>query len=695
MISIISIANLYFAYLIHQFFVKLSSIANGKLPDKRIDFSLIKAIKIYSTDNRVYLWLLILEAVLLIGILLVLLKPSYKITGVREYEVTDNIKIPIPAGNGQHGNTWFASEKDKKRLLTEISISSIDSKKEFSGDIGIPIEFSKTGDSNKIKYFKEFTHSMLVALTGAGKTRRIILESICMQIMFGKCILNTDIKGELFYYTSDFAKSHGYKVIVVDLNNPQKSNCYNFLQPVLDALEEGNREYNSKIEGFNKNKKIRQEEIKSKLELDIESENIFNSLKNVFRLEELEENLNDKDYSWTGKAQECAWDIVSALVGEPKGEPLWTNGEAATLCAAILAICIDAPNEYRNFYNLYMFLSYMTQTDPLINKRYLDMYIEELPDNHPAKIVFMQSQVAARRTRDSFYTSALATLRLFTIPALAQMSATSDFGLSDIGVKDKTIVYLITPDEKKTYNSIASLFINQLYVTLVESARKCGGTLPIEVIINGDEIGNYPLIPSLPSIATAGRSRGVVLNMVLQDYEQLKKIYKEDTETIKSQCGLKILLKSDSGDTLEDMSKKIGEYTVETVSASTSASTSSRTMDSNISNSSNLTGRRLLKTEELAKLKSPHALIMITGESPMITNLPDLSEYHFNKFLGLGDKEHNKKRIFDIENKRPERELEQVKMWGIWNVYKKKAEKIYIEAMKKKQKEKEKKEQSK
>lgn len=644
-----SFLNVYFAFFLHQFAIKLSDLSRGKLSRESIKFSLNMAIQTYKLDKRIYIWFLILEALVVVGFLLLSLRPTYELANIKEYSVTDNIKIPVPAGNGQYGKSWFMCEEDKKRLLKELRINS--SEQEFSGEPGIILGYEKNGDVDKIRYFKDFTHSMIVALTGAGKTRRIVLESICLQIMFGKCIVVSDIKGEIFYYTKDFAKQHRYKTIVLDLNSPEKSNCYNFLQPVLDALEEGKREKESRENTYKNDEK-----------------DIKMMLKNKDKLKEKEYQLND--YSWTGKAQERAWDIVSALVGEPKGEPLWTNGEASVLCSAILSLCIEAPEECRNFHNLYMFLAYMTQMDKLLKVKYLDLFLEDLPDTHPAKIVFMQSQVAASKTRDSFYTSALATLRLFTIPSLAQMSASSEFSIDDIGVKEKTILYLVIPDEKKTYYSLASLFINQLYIAQVESARKNGGTLPISTIYDLDELGNFPLIPSLPNIATAGRSRGAILNLILQDYEQLKKVYKEDTETIKSQCGLKILLKSDSIETLKDMSEKIGEYTIESVSASTSANTSSSTLDSNISNSSNLVGRKLLKVEELAKLKEPFALAMITGEAPLITKLPDLTKYNFNTYLGLGDKEHNNRKIYEIENARPKRKISQVPVWGIWNKYK-------------------------
>jgi len=41
-------------------------------------------------------------------------------------------------------------------------------------------------------------------------------------------------------------------------------------------------------------------------------------------------------------------------------------------------------------------------------------YVKELPDNHPAKPLVAISEIAPERTRGSFYTAALITLKLFT-----------------------------------------------------------------------------------------------------------------------------------------------------------------------------------------------------------------------------------------------------------------------------------------
>ena len=62
--------------------------------------------------------------------------------------------------------------------------------------------------------------------------------------------------------------------------------------------------------------------------------------------------------------------------------------------------------------NVYWFISEMCRT--IGNKMPLLEYVKKLSPSHPARALLSISDVAPSRTRGSFYTSALTTLRLFT-----------------------------------------------------------------------------------------------------------------------------------------------------------------------------------------------------------------------------------------------------------------------------------------
>ena len=65
---------------------------------------------------------------LLLEALVVLLCVVYYVCAERTYQtdtykVTDNISVPVPSGQGQHGTAWFMSDKIKRRLFDYIRIS--------------------------------------------------------------------------------------------------------------------------------------------------------------------------------------------------------------------------------------------------------------------------------------------------------------------------------------------------------------------------------------------------------------------------------------------------------------------------------------------------------------------------------------------------------------------------------------------
>ena len=54
---------------------------------------------------------------------------------------------------------------------------------------------------------------------------------------------------------------------------------------------------------------------------------------------------------------------------------------------------------------------------------------------------------------------------------------------------------------------------------------------------------------------------------------------------------------------------------------------------------------------------------------PLMLISPDLSFYHFNDELGLGDENHNMMVYKSMQDGREERNVGEMKLWGIWNDY--------------------------
>jgi type IV secretion system protein VirD4 len=307
-------------------------------------------------------------------------------------------------------------------------------------------------------------------------------------------------------------------------------------------------------------------------------------------------------------------------------------------------------------------------------------YVKKLPQSHPARALLSISDVAPTRTRGSFYTSALTTLRLFTSKSINAITSKSDFSLADVGTK-KQALFLILPDEKTTFYPIASLIVSQQYELLANMADKRGGRLERRVNYILEEFGNFTPITDMTTKLTVAAGRAIRFNLYLQSFEQLKEKYDEHvSNTIKSNCQTWIYLQADDKETLQEISEKLGSYT--TSSYQLSASHAKYSTPSS-SQSVSLIERKLLTPDEVRRVSRPYQIVTSRNHPAMMFS-PDLSQWHFNKMMGMGDVEHNRKLREKRENARPILSdiSKDIMLWNIWVYYQKDVARMVAEQKK-------------
>ena len=156
---------------------------------------------IFTQDKLGQLFLLLEALVVLICIVyFVCAKRTYQ---ADTYAVTDNLSIPVPYGQGQHGTTWFMSEKEKKKVFDYIKISpmnplvsklvalgkerydAIENGEEYtppkldktlckSGGIVLAREMS--GDTECLPCITDDIHTLTIGATRSGKSRCLVLQ---------------------------------------------------------------------------------------------------------------------------------------------------------------------------------------------------------------------------------------------------------------------------------------------------------------------------------------------------------------------------------------------------------------------------------------------------------------------------------------------------------------------------------------
>ena len=142
---------------------------------------------------------------------------------------------------------------------------------------------------------------------------------------------------------------------------------------------------------------------------------------------------------------------------------------------------------------------------------------------------------------------------------LSEMLSHSDINLESIGERP-TAVFIVIQDEKKTYHSLVTILLKQIYETLIDVAQRHGGKLPVRTNFILDEFANMPPLKDVTTMITAARSRKIRFTMIIQNFAQLDSTYgKEDAETIRGNCGNIIYLITTELKALEEISKMCGE----------------------------------------------------------------------------------------------------------------------------------------
>ena len=321
--------------------------------------------------------------------------------------------------------------------------------------------------------------------------------------------------------------------------------------------------------------------------------------------------------------------------------------------------------EYQNLTNVYWFVAEMCKA--VGNKTPMQEYVKKLRLGHPARALLSISDVAPSRTKGSFYTSALTTLRLFTSRAVYSITHKSDYDIADIG-KKKQALFFILPDEKTTYYPIASLMVSQLYELLVHQSDERGGRLINRVNFVLEEFGNFTKINDLTNKLTVAGGRGMRFHFFLQSFEQLTEKYNKETAAIvKSNCQSWIYLQADDKETLSEICDKLGKYTCSGYQLS---SQHGRYVNPSSSSTVSLVARDLLTTDEIRRVSRPYQIVVSRSHPAMMVS-PDLSQWYFNQMLGLGDKEHNRRVREERERRRPVLTdvKEDIPLWNIWVYY--------------------------
>lgn len=500
--------------------------------------------------------------------------------------------------------TFFRTVKPKKTdMLASQCWSTVSEQKKFFGSTvvdaslnleegGSPINYLP--NENIILYEKGAVHDIVVGTTRCGKSRKIVRQLVMIVSMAGESMIFNDPKKEMYFDFRNFLeKKKDYKVNCLDFRNLQYSDP---LDSIIDCLQ-------------------------------------------------------DRDDPDIDNADQYSQDMVTSIVVDSgKGEQIWIDGQKALIKGIILANCqANVSEDKKNFYSVYQTLALLGgeqayNNNPNDKKMKLSAYMNSLDETDIARTAYTTITNSPEKTRGSFMTSALATLQLFSSIKLMKVLSKSDFSFREF-TGGKRALFIVNPDEKKTYDRIAGICFDQSYQTLVfEANRMQGRRLKKKVHMIYDEFGNMPKIDAMQSKMTVALSRGIVYHLYVQGFDQLNDRYDESiARIIRGNCNLTYFISSADLNTCKEVAESIGDETIWGPSHSANYNPIASSTGSGVNYS--MSKRQLVDANELmvADNRDGNGIIVKrTYFSPSKVYLPDCSEYPWYEEMKTDETEISK-----------------------------------------------------
>lgn len=428
---------------------------------------------------------------------------------------------------------------------------------------GIPLLY----DTDKIYVDNSDSHSLIIGATGSKKTRLLVLPLVHILGYTEESMIVTDPKAEVYNRTAYMLKNKGYEIIVLNFRNPSTGSCWNPLAIPFEMYKNGDR--------------------------DRAHEFINDIALNLMLAEK-----STKDVFWDYSASDLLFGLI------------------------LLLFKLHSSDEVVCLYDVLKLRSELFDKDGDISSDLWEIAKQDMLISHS----LMGTVMAPSRTRSSILSTFDQKMRCFVYQDnLIEMMSSNTVSMEKVG-KNKSVIYLIMPDEKTTYHRLISLFIKQSYEFLIYQAHKLTtGSFENRINYILDEFSTLPTIKDFPAMITAARSRNIRFNLCIQSQQQLVYRYQEEAETIKSNCNNWIFLTSRELKLLQEISSLAGT-------------------DSN--------GKAIISVSALQHLDKERGQVFVfCGRLfPFVSELADIGEFDQEKYeiLELEERAHiSKKSVTD------------------------------------------------
>ena len=422
--------------------------------------------------------------IVLLIVLLSVLTNNYSLNGIKSKTV----------GDGQHGTARWATAQEVKKTFANVpfDVASWRAGKNLPEVQGMILGSTQRGKRLDALVDCDDVHCLMIGASGVGKTAFFLYPNLEFACASGMSYLALDTKGDLARNYGTIAKKYyGYRVSVINLRNPTRSDGSNLLT-------------------------------------------LINRYMDIAR--EHPDNLAAR-----AKAEKYAKILAKTIVNpggdeQDRGQNSYFYDAAEGVLATVIMTLSEfippdsAGHDKRHIMSVFKLVKELMA--PMGKKNGFQVLIDSLPDTHKAGWMATAATSSSEQGMASVMSTALSRLNSFIDSEQEQVLCYDSPIDAEHFASEKCAIFLIIPEEDPTKHFMAGLMIQNLSRELFSIADANEGKLKKRVVFYCDEFGTMPPFDVLP-LFSAGRSRKLTLVPIIQSLAQLEKNYgKEGAEII-------------------------------------------------------------------------------------------------------------------------------------------------------------------
>lgn len=455
----------------------------------------------------------------------------------------------------------------------------------------------------------------IFASSGGYKTTALVERNI-LKFLASYVIL--DVKGELKRKWGKAFERAGYKVNVIDFKEPSKSDRFN---PFVHVEKE----------------------------------------EDIIRIgEAIHEAIRPKKEA---SMQDPFWDDAVKLLAQAFYSCAWLQGREKGKKGTMNDVMRYAAMERK-----------VVGVDPITNKPVTEFgqYINELAakygHDYPPVRYYEELADGAPDTVASVRLMLCGMFQICETAEVKRIFEDNDINIREFGTgvdgdpNKKSVLFLCIPDDNKAYNWIVTLIYAQMISIFTRLADdEVGGPMPVRVEFFLDELYAGCRPPNLDSLLGIVRSRNMSMVLILQSIAQLQALYPNEVWKI-IMDNLAVVIYAGSGpaalETHKYFSELIGKTTIDTRNDNIHHGNNANTADN-----FNQIGRDLMTPQEIKRMPSTDAIVLIEGSFPIFDTkaipfdqeeknyyAPEKLKKWYSELRSLGDYEHPVYTIYDDVN---------------------------------------------